>query len=315
MGCQLVNTVVLLAACNGSAHLPELLESLRTQDDPDFTVLMQDDGSTDDTLSILKKTAKEDPRFTFGREQGRHLGAAGNFISLIRQASADRLLLCDQDDIWEADKVGTLKAALLSLESEYGADTPLLVHSDCSLINEGGEKIGDSFFRHQGWDPGAVTLPRLLVQNNVTGCTLIMNAALGKLIAARAKAKDLFMHDWFIALSAASFGRIAFVNRPLTRYRQHGDNAIGASARPLLLRGIDALRHRRDAKRRILLTYTHTKVFLRLYGEELPAEARAVAEAYLATERMPKLSRVLAVRRMGCVMQSPVTRMGQLLFG
>ena len=315
MGDHLVKTAVLLAAFNGSAHLPELLESLRSQSDRDFFVLMQDDGSTDGTQAILSEAAARDSRFLFGAEQGMRLGAACNFLSLIRQADADCFLLCDQDDVWEPEKIGVLKQALLDLEKEYGSDMPLLVHSDCSLINEAGEKIGGSFFRHQGWDPAAVSLQQLLVQNNVTGCTLIMNEPLRKLVSAHARAKDLFMHDWFIALTAASFGRIAFVGQPLTRYRQHGGNVIGASARSLPARGIAALRDRKSAKRRILLTYTHAMVFRKLCGEELPPRAREIVDAYLSTRRMKKIPRVLAVRRMGCVMQNPVTRLGQILFG
>ena len=205
-----MKTVVLLTAYNGSKHLPALLDSLKNQTDPDFSVLLQDDGSEDETVSILTDLCKSDPRFSFGSEQGQHLGAAGNFLSLVRQTDADYVLMCDQDDIWEPEKIAVLKQAIMEMEAEYGADTPLLVHSDCSLISEEGDLIGDSFFRHQGWDPKAVTLPPLLVQNNVTGCTLIMNAPLRKLIAAHARAKDLFMHDWFIALTAASFGKIRF---------------------------------------------------------------------------------------------------------
>ena len=310
-----MSTVILLAACNGGSHLPELLASLQEQTDPDFSVLMQDDGSSDNTPSLLKEIADRDPRFTFGSEQGMHLGAAGNFLSLVRQAKADYVLFCDQDDIWENDKICVLKQAITDLESEYGAGIPLLVHSDCSLIDEEGSPIGDSFFAHQGWDPDAVTLPRLLVQNNVTGCTLIMNRPLTDLIAENAKAKELFMHDWFIALTAASFGRIAFVNRPLTRYRQHGDNAIGASKQSLPARALAALMNKDKAKRRILLTYTHTQVFRKLYEGKLPAEASEIVDSYLSTKHMRKIPRVLAVRRMGCVMQSPLTRMGQLLFG
>ena len=315
MGCHLVTTAVLLTAFNGTGHLPELLDSLRSQTDPDFVVVMQDDGSTDKTPDLLSDTAAQDKRFIFGAEQGMHLGAAGNFLSLIRQTDADYTFLCDQDDVWEPEKVAVLKRAMQEQETLYGSETPLLVHSDCSLIDESGKLIGNSFFRHQGWDASAVTLPRLLVQNNVTGCTLVMNRPLRKLIASHAKAKNLFMHDWFIALTAAAFGRIAFVDQPLTRYRQHESNVIGASNRSLLARGISALRDRKNAKRRILLTYTHTKVFLKLFGEALPAGSKEIVDAYLATQRMKKLPRVLAVRRLGCVMQSPVTRLGQILFG
>ena len=315
MGGHFLKTEVLLTAYNGSENLLALLSSLEAQTDPDFTVLMQDDGSDDGTPELLREISARDPRFAFGNEQGKHLGAAGNFISLIRQSKADRVLLCDQDDVWEPDKIALLKQALQDLEDQAGPSVPLLVHSDCSLISEEGDLIGESLFRHQGWDPKAVTLPRLLVQNNVTGCTLIMNAPLRELVAEHARAKDLFMHDWFIALTAASFGRIGFVNQPLTRYRQHGGNAIGASSKSLLLRGFSALRNRKDGKRRILLTYTHTRVFSRLYQDRLPDAAQTLVSAYLETQRMRKIPRVLAVRRLGCVMQSPVTRMGQVLFG
>ena len=315
MGDHLVKTTVLLAAWNGSTHLPELLDSLLSQTDSDFTVLMQDDGSADHTPDLLRAVAEQDSRFILTPGQGQHLGAAGNFISLIQQSDADYTLLCDQDDIWEPGKIAVLKAALRQKEEQSAVTMPLLVHSDCSLIGESGEPIADSFFRHQGWDPQAVTLQQLLVQNNVTGCTLIMNAPLRKLVASHAKARELFMHDWFIALTAASFGRIGFVDQPLTRYRQHGNNVMGASARPLLLRGLDALRNREDAKRRIRLTYTHTAVFRKLYGETLPGPSRAVIDGYLATQRLHKIPRILAVRRMGCVMQSPVTRLGQFFFG
>ena len=315
MGYFLVKTAVLLAAYNGEKDLPLLLASLREQTFSAFTVLMQDDGSKDGTLALLEDAARQDPRFTLAARQGEHLGPAGNFLSLLRQADADRVLFCDQDDLWDADKIETLSRALDRAEEESGAETPILVHSDCRLIDENGAETAPGFFRHQGWDPAAVTLPRLLVQNNVTGCTLIMNRPLISLVVSHGKAKELFMHDWFVALTAAAFGRVVFVDRPLTGYRQHGDNAVGASRSGLLARGFRALGKRKDARRRILLTYTHTQVFRRLYDGELPEEAERLTSAYLETRRMKKLPRVLAVRRLGCTMQSRVTRLGQLLFG
>ena len=310
-----MTTVVLLAAYNGEKDLPLLLTSLREQTFSSFTVLMQDDGSSDGTKILLEETAKQDSRFLFGCHQGGHLGAAGNFLSLLRQADADRILFCDQDDLWEAEKIETLSRAMDQAEAESAPGTPLLVHSDCYLMDKDGHQTADSFFRHQGWDPSALTLPRLLVQNNVTGCTLMMNRPLAVLVSAHAKAKELFMHDWFVALTAAAFGRIVFIDRPLTGYRQHESNAIGASRTGLLSRGIRALGKRKDARRRILLTYTHTLVFRKLYEGELPEDADHLTSAYLATRQMKKIPRVLAVRRLGCTMQSRITRIGQLLFG
>ena len=315
MGGHLVRTCVLLAAYNGEKHLREQLDSLRAQTDPDFSVLMQDDGSTDGTAALLENACREDSRFRLAGESGCGLGPAGNFLSLIRQSDADRILLCDQDDVWEPEKIARLKQAIEQAEASWGAESPLLVHSDCRLMREDGELLPETFFHHQGWDPAAVTLPRLLVQNNVTGCTLIMNRPLINLIARYGQAKDLFMHDWFIALTAASFGHVLFLPEPLTCYRQHGENAVGASKKGLLSRGFSALGQRQKAKRRILLTYTHTLVFRKLYEGKLPEEADRITSAYLATRRLPKLRRVREVRRLGCTMQSPVTRLGQILFG
>jgi len=125
----------------------------------------------------------------------------------------------------------------------------------------------------------------------------------------------MFMHDWFVALSAAAFGKIIFVPQPLVRYRQHGSNAIGASRSSLLRRGLTALSERDRARERIALTYSHTKAFQEMYGDALPPEAARLVSDYLATQHLPKLRRLLALRRLNCLMQSPVTRAGQLLFG
>ncbi len=78
---------------------------------------------------------------------------------------------------------------------------------------------------------------------------------------------------------------------------------------------MEALTRSARARARIRLTYTHTRAFLDLYGAALPASARGTAEAYLATERLPWPVRVLTVQKKGFVMQSPITRLGQIFFG
>ena len=315
MGHNLVKACILLAVWNGEKYLPSLLDSLSSQSDGDFTVIWQDDGSTDNSLSLMRAHALKDSRFQEGSEGGRHFGAAGNFLSLLRQAKGDLIFLCDQDDIWEEHKVRCLKAAIAGAMRESGESLPLLVHSDCSVIDQAGNQLEPSFFRLQGWDPSAVDLPRLLVQNNATGCTMLLNRPLTDLVCRYGNPQTMFMHDWFIVLSAASFGRVIFADEPLTRYRQHGDNAIGASKSSLPVRALRALRQRKKAKDRIRLTYTHTRAFRDSYGSALPEKASDTVSRYLATESLPKISRILAVRRMGCVMQSPLTRLGQILFG
>ncbi len=315
MGDFLVKSAVLLAVWNGESFLPALLNSLEKQTDHHFLVLYQDDGSGDGSVSLLSAAAARDSRYVPGAASGKKLGAVGNFMSLLRQTDADRIFFCDQDDIWEPDKIAVLKKRMDEAELENGTDVPILIHSDCSVISETGDTLYPSFFRLQGWDPRATALAPLLVQNNATGCTMLLNRPLADLIRRFGNPEKMFMHDWFTVLTAAAFGRVVFVDRPLTRYRQHQDNTIGASRSSLLQRSWNALLQGEKARERIALTYSHTQSFLEAFGSALPPDAARTVKGYLATQSMPKRERIREIRRLGCMMQSPLTRAGQILFG
>ena len=310
-----MNTVILLAAYHGEVYLPELLSSLSAQTEKDFSVLFQDDGSSDETPFILSQWAAQDPRFLAGEEQGMHLGPKGNFISLLRQSSADLILLCDQDDYWEPEKVSRMIRRYSEAAVSLPAGTPILVHSDASIIDAEGHSVADSFFALQGWDPQASCLNQLLVQNNVTGCLLLMNRPLADLVIRYGNPEKMFMHDWFIALTAAAFGFVFFLPEPLVRYRQHSMNTIGASRSSLPRRALNALRNADRSRARIALTYSHAEAFRDAFGDALPDEAAEVINYYLRTRGLPKLQRLAAIRQHGYLMQNPLTRMGQYLFG
>ncbi len=315
MGVEVVTAItVALAAYNGERYLPELLASLRGQEERDFLVLMRDDGSTDGTPGLLRRAALEDSRFQL-RADGAHLGAKGSFFALMRAAETPYVALCDQDDIWRADRLSACRRAMEAAEEEHGAGTPILVHSDCSLIDGEGRALGGSFFAHQGWRGGAKSLQELLVQNNVTGCTVLMNRALYSLAAAHADPERVFMHDWFLAQTAAAFGEIVFVDAPLVAYRQHGANVLGASRGGLTGRAVRALRRGGEARARIRLTYEQAALLSASYGEALPAEARGIVQTYLDTRRKPWPLRPLRALRGGYRMQHPMARLGQFFFG
>lgn len=315
MGVEVV-TEVLLACYNGETYLPELLASLRAQTVADFRVLMQDDGSGDGTPALLRRQAEADSRFLLTEDESpsRVRGAVGNFWSLLRQAREDYTALCDQDDVWHTGRLQAGLEAMATAEARWGRETPLLVHSDARVVDASGRVLHESFFAHQGWDFRAVELPRLLVQNNVTGCTVLMNRPLRELALRCGNPVKMYMHDWFLALTAAAFGHVVCLPRPLIDYRQHGNNEMGASAAGLAERGVRALSARERGKARIALTYRHTRDFAEAYGDALPDAARMVIDRYLSLERRAKPMRVWGILRGGYRMQSPVTRAGQIFF-
>jgi hypothetical protein len=116
-------------------------------------------------------------------------------------------------------------------EAEGSCGTmPVLVHSDLKVISESGKPVADSFMKYQGLVPERNAFGQLLFCNLVTGCTALINEALA--------AKSLpipdraVMHDWWLALVAAAFGRLVFIEAPLVEYRQHPANALGAVEKP-----------------------------------------------------------------------------------
>ena len=275
---------ILLATYNGARWLPEQLESIAAQTRTDWTVTARDDGSTDATRDALQAWGERHPGRLRILEDGRgRLGPAQSFSALLASSSGSRIAFCDQDDVWAADRLEATAGALDALERTHGGETPLLAHSDLSVVGESLEPRAASFWSHHVLDPrdGGV-LRRLLVRNVVTGSTALLNRPLADLCAPIPA--DAVMHDWWVALAAAALGRVAHVPARTVLYRQHGANRIGVEG--VGARSAVRLLGRRQ---RIASYYHRTRVqaraFLARYEERLSAADRATLEAYCALER------------------------------
>jgi len=222
---------ILLAAYNGADFLAGQLDSLIAQTEPHWRLLIRDDGSTDGTPEIIRAYVSKDERIDMlgAGGDGSH-SALANFSVLLQAAyeqGADYIFCCDQDDVWDADKLGVILARLKQLEG--ASKTPCLVHHDLAVVDQSLQPIADSFVRMMHLDPSDERRPqRLVSRNEVTGCAMACNRAL--LDLALPISGQAVMHDWWLALCAAYFGRLEFIPRPLVKYRQHGRNAIGAKS-------------------------------------------------------------------------------------
>ncbi|MCP3175630.1 glycosyltransferase family 2 protein [Desulfuromonas sp. KJ2020] len=221
---------ILLATYNGEAWLEEQIASLMAQDFQDWRLLVRDDGSKDGTLAFLRaQQTRLGDRLIIYEDEGTNLGAAGNFARLMERSTAPYLMLCDQDDVWLPEKISLTFARMKESEKAYGAETPLMVHTDFGIVDDKLSPIADSGHRFQqiNAERGG-TLGRLLVQNVATGCTIMLNKALREL--ALPLPANALMHDHWLSLVAACFGKIVYLPVPTLLYRQHGGNAVGAQA-------------------------------------------------------------------------------------
>ncbi|MDD5330465.1 MAG: glycosyltransferase [Sulfuricella sp.] len=228
-------TEVIVCTYNGQAYIAEQLDSILAQTTGVDQISIYDDRSSDGTVSrigeFVERLAPEHRRRFAVHVNERNLGYAQNFIAAIARATGDVLFLCDQDDVWERDKV----EVFLGLFEAHGPD---MVFSDGSLIGPSGQKIGrTSVLGGYGLNRSAISRFRarafdlLMKRNYINGAA----AAVRRTAAQQALPLPCDMpHDYWLALWCSLHGGIVATPRRLYRYRQHHGNAIGiGSGNPL----------------------------------------------------------------------------------
>jgi len=229
VGGKTTATGVSVALCtfNGALYLREQLASLLQQTLPPTELVLSDDGSSDSSVSIVMEFAKAVGMRLIVAPTHTQLGVTHNFNRALSLCSQQYVALSDQDDVWLPSKLATALAAMHEGEARYGTSCPLLVHTDLTVVSADLHHIRSSFMRSEGlYNPSpheALTI--LLTQNFATGCTMLANRAL--LDCALPIPKEAIVHDWWLALVAASCGHVLYVDQPTIMYRQHGSNAIG----------------------------------------------------------------------------------------
>ena len=103
---------ILMATYNGEAFLEEQVQSIIAQSFTDWRLLIHDDGSTDNTVNILRRLMQKDNRIQLLEDGISHMGVARNFIHLVTCTSAPYCMFCDQDDVWQPNKVEKMVHAI-----------------------------------------------------------------------------------------------------------------------------------------------------------------------------------------------------------
>ncbi len=292
---------IVVATCNGARYLRDQIRSIQNQTLTNWRMLVRDDGSSDDTLRIVRELAEHDPRIeVLGLLPGERLGVVRNFALLLERAfvlGAEAVFLADQDDVWLPDKIERQMRTLDAAQIRHGSDVALLVHSDLRVVDENAEPVGRSFLQMRGLvhlDDGP--LRGLMAQNFVTGATVLVNRPLlGLALPVPAEA---VLHDWWLALCAAACGRLEFDPVPTVLYRQHGTNLIGAGIRSIP----DALRRSRGNFRRSFCQAHALLCRVRSHESCIPVSGVPdLLEGYVNLRNRQRWRRLCSFRRMRTV--------------
>lgn len=212
---------VLMATYNPRMDwLREQLLSLNAQDYPNLVLHIRDDCSPKVALEDIARCAEECiTAFEYTIEQNeKNLGSNLTFERLTRECGeGEYYAYCDQDDVWHANKLSTLQAAM-------EREDAFLACSDMCVIDGEGKKTADSITevrRRHVFRSGDGLAEKLLVSNWVTGCTMLVRAEAAK---AAVPFCPYMVHDQYIALVCAERGKIIALPDALIDYRIHGSN-------------------------------------------------------------------------------------------
>ena len=266
---------ILLSTYNGEKYLKAQLDSLFSQSYKNFKLIARDDSSSDKTLEILKSYDIE------LLPSNENLGVKSSFETLLKYAfensDADYFMFCDQDDVWNQDKVKLTLQKMYEMEKLY-KNTPILVHTDLEVVDENLHTINPSFMKLQNLNEKKNRLNNLLIQNTITGCTVMINRDLAKLCLPMSS--NAIVHDWWVGLVASYFGKIGYVDDSTIKYRQHTSNTIGA-------KGFDIGFVLKSISKKVSLggNISQSKGFFQQFKNELDEDTIEMLQEFISLEQ------------------------------
>jgi glycosyltransferase involved in cell wall biosynthesis len=222
--------LVSIALCtyNGGKFLSRQLDTLLAQSYENIEIIAVDDRSADNTWDILKEYAGKDKRLKIYCND-KNLGHTCNFEKAIKLCTGDYVALCDQDDVWETDKIKALME---------GIGDGVMIYHNSDFIDEEDKRIGNNTMatKNRMYD-GECCLPVILA-NPIHGHAILFDSKLKDHLF---PFNEKFSHDWALAFASFNIGRVKYLDRVLVHYRQHQysitdflEQRQGASATPKL---------------------------------------------------------------------------------
>lgn len=291
---------VLLATYQGQNYLAAQLESLQAQVHTNWRLWASDDGSTDDTIKILKCYQSQWSTGRLSILNGPGRGYVANFLSLIcdPEINAEYFSYADQDDVWEKDKI----ARALDMLKTVPAEIPALYFSRSRLVDKYNNEVGISPLHLKRPD-----FKNALMQNLGSGNTMVLNRAARNLIKKAGQKLVLNKHDWWTYLVVSGCGGKVFYDPvPSIRYRQHGNNQVGMNQTwRARLRRIGTLWNGRFS----MLNDQHL-IALQTLQSDLSPENRVAFQHVLDTRRGCIFERLSHLRKSGVYRQTVLGNLG-----
>lgn len=272
---------VIMCTYNGEKYIKEQVQSILDNTVNSWKIFIMDDQSADDTIKIAKEFQRKCPEKIFINCNQNQRGAIVNFLSHtyeigLQMTNDDFIMLCDQDDIWNPDKIQKTMNGMNELINKFGNDIPLLACTDATVVDDAMNIINQSFHKMNNYNIHKLDFSHLMMENKVQGCTILLNRSMA-LMLDRLPRKAT-MHDGWLALIASAFGKIKYIDEPTMKYRQHGDNIQGSME---YIKDVKSKFLNLGSQRKIVMSTTgQIEEFLAIYGDMLSNKVQKEAVAF-----------------------------------
>jgi hypothetical protein len=203
---------VAMTTFNGARYLGEQLTSLASQTVKPIELVVCDDKSGDETVEILRSFSARAPFAVRIFQNAERLGYKQNFMKAMSLCKGSLIALCDQDDIWNDDKLSVVSKYFMQSED-------LLVAHDYCVFFEDGRQLIPSYFCN-------LSLSGLSPVINLKGCSLIIRRHLIDLVNWPGPLSG-WSHDMWVCFTALLLEKRGYIKRTLIRHRIHGNNTSG----------------------------------------------------------------------------------------
>lgn len=258
---------VLLSSYNGEKYIEEQIISVMCQKNIDVSLYIRDDGSTDKTIEIIDRLAnKYNSHIKY--ELGKNVGVVNSFFTLLREVNGyDYYAFCDQDDVWDENKIGIAIDSLnKSVIPAMYFSTTLPVDSNLVPITKISKKNDECH---------VFNISEVMIRNNVVGCTMVFNKKLREKILRNIPTR-VIMHDhWIYAVCIAIDGDIYYDKTPHIKYRQHDSNVVGNKQNFK-----SRIKHSSFSKENVKIRSDMAKKIIEEYSDEISSNNKSIIARY-----------------------------------
>lgn len=253
------NTIsVVMATYNGKKYIREQLESIFNQTCLPDEIIIADDCSSDGTVDIVNRLSAPKNVKVISYVNSKNLGYIKNFKTAISKAKGDYIFLCDQDDIWEENKIEKTINVMEKEGAEVACTGFRLIDAKGDFIKDTSIYKSDPICGYEKWTKQVkkITIKRLAWGNFSPGCTYCFTRYIKETFN---KIENVELsHDFQLLIIGAYHHAAIYIDEPLSRYRLHGANTIGMNKKelkrkrhfkPRLIRFMDELEKYEKTKR------------------------------------------------------------------